>query len=164
VVPAAVAACVAAITGAVVVAARWPSRSLVDAAGSRAVLLSLIPWVLVSLCWAPMAALKGLRDSNVSIRQGWDPWMGSRAVAIAGSWWWLLAAAIGYIWLLRHASSRLDRLFSPDATHCPACGYDLRGSPDGGVCPECGWVRGSVSLGDAPTASSTPPRTRSGSR
>jgi hypothetical protein len=30
------------------------------------------------------------------------------------------------------------------ANHCPACGYDLRGSPSGGgsECPECGAAPG----------------------
>jgi hypothetical protein len=137
-----VAAFVAVFAGAVVLLARGRARSLLDGAGTRAVMLSLVPWTIVALAWAPLAALHGLGSPGVSIRSGWEPWMGSTLVAVLGSWWWLAAAAILYVWLLRHASWRLERLFSAEAPVCPGCGYDLKGAPAENVCPECGLARG----------------------
>lgn len=47
---------------------------------------------------------------------------------------WMILLALAP-WPLMALYSWLNRRFPPG--HCPACGYDLRGSPSG-VCPECG--------------------------
>lgn len=46
-------------------------------------------------------------------------------------------------WPLMALYSWFNRRYPPG--HCPACGYDLRGSPSG-VCPECGRKSKAVSI------------------
>lgn len=85
---------------------------------------------------------KGNYQVGTSGRATWE--IGSRSYVVPYTPLWraflpMAAACAGAWWLLIGVPLALLRRFRRKEGHCPACGYDLRGSP-GVPCPECGRV------------------------
>lgn len=157
-------ALLAAVAGAVVLIGTSRDRDA-NRAGARAVLLSPVCVLLPIIAWTPLGAIVSVMHTNLYSDPA--PWVHAPIIRILGAHWWLLGAALAYVWILRHAAARLYLLHAPGAQVCPACGYDLRGLDAGLACPECGRPRGNplipAPISSAPTSgphSQAPPSAR----